>query len=62
MGGANKYGTKWLEKPVLAGQYLYPVQANIKDLQRLSQRLLKLWLVVGSALIFIGLSMQSASQ
>jgi hypothetical protein len=51
-----------LEKPVLAGQYLYPDQANIKDLQRLSQRLLKLWLVVGSALMFIGLSMQSASQ
>jgi adenosylcobinamide-phosphate synthase len=62
MGGANKYGTKWLEKPVLAGQYLYPDQANIKDLQRLSQRLLQLWIVVGSALIFIGLSMQSASQ
>jgi adenosylcobinamide-phosphate synthase len=62
MGGTNKYGTKWLEKPVLAGQYLRPDQAKIKELQRLSQRLLQLWLVVGSALIFIGLSMRSASQ
>lgn len=62
MGGANKYETAWVEKPVLGRQYEYPDRAKIKDLQRLSQRLLQLWLVVGTAVILVVLSMQSTSQ
>ena len=62
MGGSNKYENNWLEKPVLGGQYLFPDQAKIKELQRLSQRLLQLWIVVGTAVILVVLSMQSKSQ
>jgi|TARA_B100001063_G_scaffold103148_1_gene96256 adenosylcobinamide-phosphate synthase len=62
MGGANKYGNDWLEKPVLAGQYQCPDQTKIKELQQLSQRLLQLWIVVGTAVILMVLSMKSAFQ
>ncbi len=46
LGGRNRYGARWVDKPLLGGSYQSPTKDNVEAILNLTRRLEVLWLLM----------------